>query len=137
MEYARNVMGIAAAQHAEYGAPGEQVVTPLACALVHADDRIRFEEGSRIHAAYDAGEAVERMNCGYGLSPEFQHAIHDAGLRVTATDATGEARAVELGEHPFYVATLYQPQLTSTPQAPHPLVTEFLRAVRRSARTGS
>jgi CTP synthase (UTP-ammonia lyase) len=40
----------------------------------------------------------------------------------------GEARAVELYAHPFFVATLFQPQLSSSPDKPHPLVTAFVKA---------
>jgi CTP synthase (UTP-ammonia lyase) len=35
---------------------------------------------------------------------------------------------VELPGHPFYVATLFVPQASSTPDRPHPLVTAFVRA---------
>ena len=121
------MMGIRSAQHAEYRVEGEQIVTPLACSLMDTDVRIRFEIGSRTLEAYRANTSVERMTCNYGINPDFQQAIHDAGLRVAATDTTGEARVVELSDHPFYVATLFQPQLSSTEATPHPLLLEFMR----------
>jgi CTP synthase (UTP-ammonia lyase) len=40
----------------------------------------------------------------------------------------GEVRAFELPGHPFYMGTLFQPQRSSRPDRPHPLVTAFLRA---------
>ncbi len=52
-------------------------------------------------------------------------------MRVAATDDTGEVRAVERTDHPFFVATLFQPQLTSSPSAPHPIWCGFVEALRR------
>jgi CTP synthase (UTP-ammonia lyase) len=37
-------------------------------------------------------------------------------------------RAFELADHPFFVATLFQPQLSPAADLPHPIVGGFLRA---------
>jgi CTP synthase len=42
-------------------------------------------------------------------------------MRIAGTDATGEVRAIERVDHPFFVGTLYQPQLRSTRGTPHPI----------------
>ena len=44
----------------------------------------------------------------------------------TATGDTGEVRAIEIPGHRFYIATLFQPQLSSTEETPHPIVLGFL-----------
>ena len=41
----------------------------------------------------------------------------------------GEARIVEMIDHRFFLATLFQPQLTSKEGSPHPLITAYLEAV--------
>ena len=38
------------------------------------------------------------------------------------------SRAIESPTHRFYIATLYQPQLSSKPGKPHPLVLAFVQA---------
>jgi CTP synthase (UTP-ammonia lyase) len=46
-------------------------------------------------------------------------------------------RLVELPTHPFFVATLFLPQVRSTAAQPHPLILAYLRAAvsaQRSAR---
>ncbi len=43
-------------------------------------------------------------------------------------DEQGEVRIVELRDHPFFVATLFLPQVTSSAGEPHPLIAAFLRA---------
>jgi len=43
-------------------------------------------------------------------------------------DPEGEPRIFTLPTHPYFVATLFVPSLTSSPGHPHPLITAFLRA---------
>jgi CTP synthase (UTP-ammonia lyase) len=49
-------------------------------------------------------------------------------MRVAAVDNTGEVRAIERPDHPFFMGTLYRPQLRSQPGAPHPVFTGLLKA---------
>jgi CTP synthase (UTP-ammonia lyase) len=135
IEYARSVLGFADAQHAETD-PGASTlfVTPLSCSLVGMRMRVLVEPGTRAAAWYGASEAEERYYCNFGLNPEYQSALHDGGLRVTAVDDGGEARIVELTDHPFFVGTLFVPQTSSTSERPHPLIAAFARAA--AARAG-
>jgi CTP synthase (UTP-ammonia lyase) len=73
----------------------------------------------------------EAYTCSYELNPAFEATLTACGLRIAGRDETGAVRAVELPEHPFYVATLYQPQQASTADRPHPLITAFLQAAMR------
>jgi CTP synthase (UTP-ammonia lyase) len=50
-------------------------------------------------------------------------------MAISARDGTGEVRAVERPGHPFFLATLNQPHLTSTPGDPHPIFSAFVAAV--------
>jgi CTP synthase (UTP-ammonia lyase) len=128
VEYARNVLGWADADHAETS-PGaaRPVIAPLACALVETRDIVRFREGSRIARAYDAQESVEGYHCRYGLNPAFREAIVSGPLRQTAEDLRGETRAVELDGHPFFVATLFQPERAALAGRVPLLVAAFVR----------
>jgi CTP synthase (UTP-ammonia lyase) len=111
LEYARSVLGWADAEHAEANPDaGLLVVTPLACALVEAQGVVRFRPGSLLRAAYAADQAVEGYRCRYGLNPAFRDALTAGPLRVAAEDEAGDVRAVELDGHPFFVATLFQPE---------------------------
>lgn len=107
---------------------GLVVVTPLACALVEATDTVRFRAGSRIAQAYGCAEAVEDYRCRYGLNPEFRSVLVGGPLRVSAEDTAGEVRAVELDEHPFFVATLFQPERAALTDRLPPLVHAFVQS---------
>lgn len=129
IEYARNVLGWRDADHAETNPDAERaVVAPLACALVEATDAVRLRPGSRIAAAYRALQAVEGYRCRYGLNAQFQGALLAGALRATAHDDNGEVRAVELDEHRFFVATLFQPERAALQGRPAPLVDAFVHA---------
>ncbi len=136
VEYARNVLGWRDADHAETAAgAGRAVVTPLVCALVEETNLVQFTPRSRLAEAYGRLEAEEGYHCSYGLNPTFAEALTAGPLRQTAIDATGETRAVELDGHPFFVATLFQPERTALTGALPPLVRAFLRAAALHART--
>ena len=89
---------------------------------------MRFVPGSRIAAAYGATEATEGYRCRYGLNAEFRSALLAGPLRATAEDEAGEVRAVELDGHPFFVATLFQPERASLAGKSVPLVVALVRA---------
>jgi CTP synthase (UTP-ammonia lyase) len=61
--------------------------------------------------------------------------MEEGGLHVSGTDTNGEARILELAGHPFFVVTLFVPQLSSSADEPHPLVAAFLEtAIERAGR---
>ena len=129
IEYARNVLGWADAEHAETAPDAARpVITALACALVEATDSIHFRPGSRIASCYGGEQSAERYRCRYGLNPEFQEALVSGPLRVGARDTAGEVRAVELDEHPFFLATLFQPERAALQTQVPPLVAAFVRS---------
>jgi CTP synthase (UTP-ammonia lyase) len=111
IEYARNVLGWADAEHAETAPDAARaVISLLKCALVETSDIVRFVPGSRIASAYGATAAREGYRCRYGLNAEFRSALLAGPLHATIEDEEGEVRAVELDNHPFFVATLFQPE---------------------------
>jgi CTP synthase (UTP-ammonia lyase) len=130
LEYTRSVLGWTDAEHGETSPNAVRVVvSPLACALVETTDSVRFRAGSRIAAAYGRLEATECYRCRYGINPAFQSELFSGRLRVTAKDAAGEVRAVELEGHPFFVATLFQPERAALANRLPPLVGAFVTAV--------
>jgi CTP synthase (UTP-ammonia lyase) len=128
VEHARSLAGIADATHAEYGPGGTAVITLLACSLQDQSISVELAPDSLLAKLHRVRHVVERTTCSYGLAPEVQHIAREHGMRIAATDATGEVRAVERVDHPFFVGTLYQPQLRSASGAPHPVFLGLLEA---------
>lgn len=122
-------MGIKDAQHEETApnAP-ELFISKLACSLVGKRQTIKIEPGSISYKAYAKEEVDEQFVCNYGLNPQFSNQIEDGRLQVAGVDENDEVRVVELNDHPFFIATLYQPQISSHPSNPHPLIMAYLKA---------
>jgi CTP synthase (UTP-ammonia lyase) len=70
----------------------------------------------------------EEFFCNFEVNPDYEWAAMEAGFPVVARGAGGEIRAIESPTHRFFVATLFQPQLASQPDHPHPLVLAFVQA---------
>jgi len=132
LEYARNVLGIADAQHEESEPNGSRlVISRLSCSLAGRTMTIRLQPGSLVGRAYGRTTVQEAYHCNFGVNPAYVETLGSSALRIVGSDDEGVVRAVELETHPFLVGTLFLPQLGSTPSRPHPLVTEFLRACLR------
>jgi CTP synthase (UTP-ammonia lyase) len=130
LEYARNVLGFRDAQHAEYDPTASPLfISKLECSLVGREMKLGFARGSKVADIYGAASATERYYCNFGVNSEYVELLKSGSLRVTGSDSEGEVRVIELPNHPFFIGTLYVPQSLSTPTAPHPLVSAFLRAV--------
>jgi CTP synthase (UTP-ammonia lyase) len=127
IEYVRNVRGHADADHAESNPDTTlPLIAPLACPLRGARGTIRFTPGSRAHAIYDREEATEEYYCGYGVNPPLESMLEDGALHISGRDAEGAARVVELDGHPFYIATLFQPERATLAGGTHPLINAFV-----------
>jgi CTP synthase (UTP-ammonia lyase) len=129
LEYAEAAWGVVSPAHAELD-PGaaHPVIAPLACSLVEAIGTIVFEPGSRLAAWHGARKATEGYHCNYGLSAAYAARLATGPLRVAARDRDGDVRAVELDGHPFFVATLYQPERAGLADRRHPLIDAFVEA---------
>jgi CTP synthase len=130
IEFARNVAGIEAADHAEINPNRKElVITHLASPLVGKAGKITFTPGSRLHRIFGAEPAQEGYHCSYGLNTEYQSCLESAGLYFSGFDEDGEVRAAELPTHPFFVGTLFQPERSSLRGVPHPLIKTFVESV--------
>lgn len=128
LEFARNVLGFRDAQHAEYDPyASELFITPLSCSLAGQVLEVQIESGSIAATSYGAIRVQEEYYCNFGLNPEYQALLDSAGLRVTRWDDSKEARIIELPKSRFYLASLFVPQMRSTPDHPHPLITSYLQ----------
>jgi CTP synthase (UTP-ammonia lyase) len=139
IECVRNVLGIKDADTAENNSGSKNIVIyPVACAvpgraksapkLSGSIPEIRLRPGSYLQSFYSQDTVTEDFFCNFEVNPEYEWAAMEAGFPVVARGPQGEIRAIESPTHRFYIATLYQPQLSSQPGKPHPLVLAFVQA---------
>ena len=134
LEFARDVCGLGAVANAEESpsAP-EQLIVPLACSLLGEEATIVIAPGTRAAEVMGAGPSTERFFCRYGLNPEYAAALVAHGLVFSGCDELGDVRVAELPGHPFLLASLFQPELSSDENWAHPLIAAFAHAVRDRA----
>lgn len=139
IECARNVLGIQDADSAENNSGSKNIIIyPVACAVPNrtgdapklsgAIPEIRLRPGSYLHSFYGKDTVTEEFFCNFEVNPDYEWAAMEAGFPVVARGPKGEVRAIESPTHRFYVATLFQPQLSSRPDKPHPLIMAFVQA---------
>ena len=128
IEFARNVIGVTGADHAETNAAASDlVVTPLACSLVGQHGDITFTPGSQLHPLFGGRPAHEGYHCSYGPNPVYRARFEAAGLRFSGFDCEQQIRAMELPSHPFFIGTLFQPERSALQGRRHPLIEAFVR----------
>jgi len=135
LEYARNVLGCAEAEHEETQPGASRLfISRLSCSLVGRTMAISLQAGSLVARLYGRTSAREQYQCNFGVNPDYVDTLRSSALKVVGSDDEGVVRAVELPDHPFFVGSLFLPQMTSTRSAPHPLVLGFVEATLRAGK---
>ncbi|GGQ18011.1 CTP synthase C-terminal region-related (seleno)protein [Streptosporangium pseudovulgare] len=128
LEYARDVLGLRVAHAENNPDAGEFLLVPLACSLAGHEEAVRLEPGSLIERIVGADRTVEKYSCDFGLDPAYVPVLEEGGLRFTGRGEEGAVRVLELPGHPFFLATLFQPELAGDGSRPHPAITAFASA---------
>jgi CTP synthase (UTP-ammonia lyase) len=126
LEFARNVLGLSEADHQKTNPKAAMpLISPLGCALAGVKARVHFTNGSTLQRAYGAKESIEEYHCSFGLNGRYRRLLDGRDLVVAAFDDQGDVRALELEGHPFFVATLFQPEMRADRS---PIVDRFVAA---------
>jgi CTP synthase (UTP-ammonia lyase) len=131
---ARELAGVAAAHAETDPAAPEPFVAPLACALYGEERTVTCVPGTLLAAILGPAPFAGFHFCGYGLAPGAAAVLEQAGVRIAAHAPHAGVEAFELPGHPFFVATLFQPQVGSLSGAAlSPLIAAFVAAARAGA----
>ena len=150
IEFARNVCGMQGANSTEFNRDSPHPVIAL---ITEWDDRargvqtrdeaaakggtmrlgaqeIRLNAGSLAHMSYGRDTIMERHRHRYEFNNRYLDELTRAGLRFSGFSADGLVEMIELPGHPWFVASQFHPEFTSTPRDGHPLFAGFVRAAR-------
>lgn len=149
IEYARNVCGLNGANSTEFDPQTPHPVVGLIAEWIDSQGNIelRTEDsdlggtmrlgaqrchlipGSKAHEIYGAEQIEERHRHRYEVNNNFLPQIKEAGLVVggLSSDKT-LVETVELPDHPWFFASQFHPEFTSTPRDGHPLFQGFVTA---------
>ncbi|MDQ6810910.1 MAG: CTP synthase [Actinomycetota bacterium] len=138
-EFARHVAGMEGANSTEMDMetpypvidllPEQKEVAELGGTMRLGADPIKLHEGSRVRAIYGEAVVYERHRHRYEVNNLLRKRLEAAGLRVSGTSPDERlVEAIELGDHPFFVASQFHPEFKSRPERPAPLFRDFIAA---------
>jgi len=151
IEFARHVAGLSGAHSTEFRRDAADPVIALitewtdkAGQVEHRSDEsdlggtmrlggqeCRLKAGSRIAALYGRDTIIERHRHRYEFNENYRERLVREGLVVAGVSADGSlVEAIELSDHPWFVACQFHPEFTSTPRDGHPLFSGFVTAAR-------
>lgn len=129
IEFAQNVCYLKSAGHEET-APGTEIplISKLSCSLVEQEEELTLPHtGTLLFSILNKEQLLGKYYCNYGLNEKYIDTLSSFGLKVSAVSAGHQVRAFELDDHPFFVGTLFQPALTSSPEVPNPIIVAFIK----------
>jgi CTP synthase len=150
IEFARNVLSLKGANSTEFDRAtthpvialitewqdlerGQQVrdeKSDLGGSMRLGAQEAKLVPGSLARALYGKEAIFERHRHRYEFNNHYLDELAAAGLKFSGFSADGLVEFIELPGHPWFVASQFHPEFTSTPRDGHPLFTGFVRAAR-------
>jgi CTP synthase len=150
IEYARNVLALKGANSTEFDRAtnhpvialitewqdlerGQQVrdeKSDLGGSMRLGAQEAKLMPGSLARALYGKESIFERHRHRYEFNNHYLDELAESGLSFSGFSADGLVEFIELPSHPWFVASQFHPEFTSTPRDGHPLFTGFVRAAR-------
>jgi len=136
IEYARNVLCLPESDHLESNPHASlPLIAPLSCSLSETTGVIFLKHGSTVEKIYSQTKIIEAFNCNFGVNPDYQHLLETGStIQITGVDEVQNVRVIELDNHPFFIATLYQPERSALQGVCHPLIRAFIQAASKPYR---
>src|SRR5699024_10112467 len=141
VEVARNVLGLEDAHTVEVDSETPNPIVTLLNGQANSEQlggtlklgayESTLTEGTKTKAAYHNAETVsERHRHRHGINLDYKAQLEKAGLIVSAYDKdNGAIKAMELLDHPWFIACQYHPEFKSRPTNPHPLIEGSINAI--------
>jgi CTP synthase (UTP-ammonia lyase) len=132
LEFARDIEGVSVLNENDFDPYSPNLfISALSCSLVGETRNIFLTKDTMVAQIYNKQHTEERYNCNFGLNNNFRSQMQAYGYVTAGSDEDGNTRIFELPKNNFFVATLFQPQLSSTPEHPHPLIVAYLKSVEK------
>jgi len=139
VEFARDVVGLAGANSAEFN---KQTPHPVICLLDEQKNvtdmggtmRLGAQPttlalGSRARGGYGCEDISERHRHRYEFNNAYRERFATCGMGFVGTSPDGSlVEIIELPDHPWFVAVQFHPEFKSQPTRPHPLFAGFIGA---------
>lgn len=129
IEFARNVLGIEDADHAEVNYDTKSpLIVPLVCKLLEKNESLSIVEGTFISQLYSATKTKEMYHCSFGFNDDYAPQFLTSNMKFVVFNDDSVPRALELAGHSFFIGTSYQPERSAFNGILHPVVKGFFQA---------
>ena len=92
----------------------------------------KLQKETKLARIYGKELVDERHRHRYEFNNDYREQFEKAGLIISGTSPDGKlVEAIELKNHPFFVATQFHPEYKSRPLDPHPIFLAFLEAIKK------
>ena len=100
------------------------------------EQECRLLENSATSQIYGQGSINERHRHRYEVNDHYVSALEEAGMLVAGRSMDDSlVEVIEVKDHPWFVATQFHPEFTSTPRRGHPLFSSFIEAALENQKT--
>ncbi len=129
IEFAREVCGIATADHEETNPDAKDpIISKLSNSLIGQEEELTItDRGSILYGILQKEMFRGKYFCSYGFNEKYTNILQSSGLTVTARSVDQQVRAFEFKSHPFFMGTLFQPAMTSAEGEPDPIIVAFAK----------
>lgn len=91
----------------------------------------RLSAGTLARRLYDQDVIRERHRHRYEFNNRYTDQLTKAGLVCSGYSVDGLVEMIELPHHPWFLASQFHPEFTSSPRDGHPVFTGFIQAARQ------
>jgi CTP synthase len=145
VEFARNVLGINA-ESQEFDADTKEPIiylidefidasgqkqlrthtTPLGGTMRLGGYECLIKKDTKLYDAYKSEKVIERHRHRYEVNNDYTNRLEEAGMIISGRSAEGLVEAVELKDHPWFVAVQFHPEFTNRLQNPNKIIKKFV-----------
>lgn len=90
-----------------------------------------LKDGSRVKKFCNTAKLVEKFHCNYGFNSKYIDLLNKSKLKISGVDINEEVRIVELEDHLYFIATLFQPERSALLNKHHPIINSFVASATR------
>ncbi|WP_457562893.1 CTP synthase [Caminibacter pacificus] len=146
IEFARNVLGLKYANSQEFDPDTSEPVVYLIDEFIDASGQKQIrthksplggtmrlggyecliKPGTKLHEAYKTDKVIERHRHRYEVNSNYEKDLEKHGMIISGKSKEGLIEAVELKEHPWFVAVQFHPEFTNKLKSPNKVIMSFV-----------
>jgi CTP synthase len=146
IEFARNVLGLKEATSQEFDPNTKEPVVYLIDDFIDANGHKQLrthttalggtmrlggyecliKKGTKLYEAYGTDKVIERHRHRYEVNNAYEKQLEEAGMIISGKSKEGLIEAIELKDHPWFVAVQFHPEFTNRLQNPNKVIKKFI-----------